>query len=175
MTEQEVATELQSNQGVAGFLLGFGLFSVVFFVILLVLLIIAEWKIFTKAGKPGWHSIIPVLSTYDLFDLCWSKQMGIVGAVISAIGILVGGLSSYLQNLQQQQGSMVAMLIACAGIALLVVSVIGMWKLAKAFGHGVGFFLGLVFLPNIFTLILGFGASDYIGRGGDPNDKWNQA
>ena len=29
-------------------------------------------------------------------------------------------------------------------------------KLAKAFGHGIGFTLGLIFLPTLFTLILGF-------------------
>ena len=36
---------------------------------LCVLLIVAEWKIFTKAGKPGWHSIIPFLNLYDLFEI----------------------------------------------------------------------------------------------------------
>ncbi len=34
-------------------------------------------------------------------------------------------------------------------------------KLARAFGHGIGFTLGLIFLPNIFTLILGFNSDTY--------------
>jgi hypothetical protein len=37
--------------------------------VIAVLLIIAEWKIFTKAGKPGWHSLIPFLNLYDLFEI----------------------------------------------------------------------------------------------------------
>ena len=34
-------------------------------------------------------------------------------------------------------------------------------KLAKAFGHGIGFTLGLIFLPTLFTLILGFNSDTY--------------
>ena len=33
-----------------------------FMTVIYVLLIIAMWKIFTKAGKPGWASIIPVVN-----------------------------------------------------------------------------------------------------------------
>ena len=36
-------------------------------------------------------------------------------------------------------------------------------RLAKAFGKGTGFILGLIFLPNIFSLILGFGSAEYLG------------
>ena len=31
--------------------------------------IVAMWKIFEKAGKPGWHSIIPFLNMYDLVEI----------------------------------------------------------------------------------------------------------
>lgn len=37
--------------------------------IISVLMIVAMWKIFTKAGKPGWHSIIPFLNMYDLVEI----------------------------------------------------------------------------------------------------------
>lgn len=40
-------------------------------------------------------------------------------------------------------------------------------KTAKAFGKGTGFVVGLIFLPNIFTLILGFGDAQYIGPNGE--------
>ena len=43
----------------------------------------------------------------------------------------------------------------------LVMLLIVLWGLAKAFGHGVGFFLGLLFLGFIFIPILGFGGSQY--------------
>lgn len=31
--------------------------------------IVAMWKIFQKAGKPGWHSIVPFLNAYDEFEI----------------------------------------------------------------------------------------------------------
>ena len=37
------------------------------------------------------------------------------------------------------------------------------FKLAKAFGQGVGFGFGLLFLNPIFVAILGFGNAEYIG------------
>jgi hypothetical protein len=33
------------------------------YAIILVIMIIATWKIFTKAGKPGWASIVPIYRT----------------------------------------------------------------------------------------------------------------
>ena len=45
---------------------------VLVFVIMLglaILLIIANWRIYEKAGKPGWASIIPIYSTIVLLDI----------------------------------------------------------------------------------------------------------
>ena len=38
-----------------------------------VLSIIAWWKIFKKAGKPGWASIIPFYNLYVMFQLTWKS------------------------------------------------------------------------------------------------------
>jgi Family of unknown function (DUF5684) len=38
--------------------------------------------------------------------------------------------------------------------------------MSKSFGHGIGFALGLIFLPFIFLLVLAFGSSKYVGPGG---------
>ena len=38
---------------------------IVFALIWWVLEIIGNWKLFQKAGKPGWHSIIPILIIFD--------------------------------------------------------------------------------------------------------------
>ena len=35
------------------------------------------------------------------------------------------------------------------------------WRTSKAFGHGIGYCIGLILLPWIFQLILGFGKSKY--------------
>ena len=38
-------------------------------VIAVILLVIGRWRLFRKAGKPGWHSIIPILSMYQEYRL----------------------------------------------------------------------------------------------------------
>lgn len=44
-----------------------------------------------------------------------------------------------------------------------VIMVMTYYKMAKAFGKGIGFMLGLMFLPFIFIPILGFGDAEYVG------------
>lgn len=39
---------------------------------------IADWKIFTKAGEPGWKSLIPIYNVYVEYDICWNGLMGLV-------------------------------------------------------------------------------------------------
>ncbi len=96
-----------------------------------VLLIVAWWKIFQKAGEAGWKSLIPIYNLYILFKIVWGN-----------------GWMCLL------------MLIPCVNI---VIDILMSIKLAKAFGKGTGFGIGLIFLPNIFALILGFGDAQYIG------------
>lgn len=38
-----------------------------------VLTIIAMWKLFTKAGKPGWAAIVPFYNTYCLFEISFGN------------------------------------------------------------------------------------------------------
>lgn len=42
----------------------------IFFVLILSLvIIIAQWKIYQKAGKPGWASIVPIYNTIVLLEI----------------------------------------------------------------------------------------------------------
>jgi hypothetical protein len=52
----------------------------------------------------------------------------------------------------------ILMLIPCVNIVVWIIVAI---DLSKAFGHGGGFAVGLILLPPIFLLILGFGSSTY--------------
>ena len=44
-----------------------------------------------------------------------------------------------------------------------IFSIIGMHKLSKAFGHGVGFTIGMVLCTSLFELIIGFSKDEYQG------------
>ena len=48
---------------------GFGIAYLVFLLVFYALIVVANWKIFTKAGKPGWASIIPFYNLYVLFEI----------------------------------------------------------------------------------------------------------
>lgn len=100
-----------------------------------ILVVIAMWKVFTKAGKPGWASLIPVYNMVVMYQIV--------------------GLNPWLLLLY---------LISFVNwIAALVLSIMLNVKLAKVFGKSTGFAIGLIFLNPIFLLILGFGDAKYIG------------
>ena len=50
----------------------------------------------------------------------------------------------------------------------VIIWIIVALDLAKSFGKGTGFGVGLIFLGFIFMLILGFGDAKYVGPGGVP-------
>lgn len=51
-----------------------------------------------------------------------------------------------------------------ASICLLVLDIKMMHGISKSFGHGAGFGFGLWLFPYIFTFIIGFGKSEYVGN-----------
>lgn len=122
--------------GIFGALAGMAMIMTIAGIIVWVLTIIANWKIFTKAGEEGWKSIIPIYNMVVLFRVAGISPwwvLGYLAAIIPGIGALV-----------------------CAGITIYA-----MIKLAQAFGKSTGFAVGLILLNTIFVLILGLGSSEY--------------
>ncbi len=103
--------------------------GIVLYVVVLVLIVAGYWLTFTKAGQPGWTSIIPILNIFVL-----------------------------LKVVKRPLWWVILMLIPCVNIIVWIIVAI---DLAKAFGHGGGFAIGLILLPPVFLLILGFGSSTY--------------
>jgi len=99
-------------------------------------LIVAMWKVFTKAGQPGWASIIPIYNLY-----IWCKIVGRPGWWI------------------------LLMLIPFVNIIVGIILCIDM---AKSFGKGAGFGIGLALLGVIFVPILGFGSAQYQSPSASP-------
>jgi len=54
-------------------------------------------------------------------------------------------------------------LLAC-GVGYVIPWIICQIKTAERFGRGTGFALGLIFLNQIFVLILAFGSAQYVGE-----------
>jgi hypothetical protein len=110
------------NNGDAGAVAG-GLFGGVFAIIMLaavVVMIASMWKVFTKAGQPGWAAIVPV---YNLMVL-----------------LQISGKPTWW---------LVLFLIPVANFVALFLIAIGLAKsFGKTTGFGIGLvFLGFVFYP----------------------------
>ncbi|MBQ6421343.1 MAG: hypothetical protein IJK02_09745 [Clostridia bacterium] len=51
--------------------------------------LIAMFKIFKKAGKPGWHAIIPILNVYDEFDIAWGNGIMFLLLLIPFVNFVI--------------------------------------------------------------------------------------
>jgi len=127
---------LLDDSGGAGLLTGGALiFLWILAIALGVFYIVCYWKVFTKAGKAGWLSIIPIVNLVVLLN--------------------IGGLSGWWL--------LVGLVPGVDVVFLAIFSLVVYWNLGKAFGRGVGFRLGLMFLHAIFIAILAFGDAQYVG------------
>lgn len=48
--------------------------------------IIGMWKMFTKAGKPGWAAIIPFYNMYCMFEMAWGNGWMFLLTLIPCVG-----------------------------------------------------------------------------------------
>jgi hypothetical protein len=78
-----------------------GGFGVVLVLVLGLVAVFGLWKLFTKAGKPGFYAIIPFLNLYTLVEITalpvtWFWYSIIAGIVTTWTGGLLGLVSLYL-------------------------------------------------------------------------------
>ena len=57
--------------------------------IVLVISIVAMWKLFEKAGEAGWKSIIPIYDVYILFKIAWGKGILFLLMFIPIVNIVI--------------------------------------------------------------------------------------
>lgn len=96
-----------------------------------VLMLAAVWRIFAKAGEPGWCALIPIVNTWKEFKIVTGSGWKMFFMLIPLFNIIY--------------------------------AFVFLWKFSKAFGHGLGMFLLLLFCSPLALLILGFGRSRYYG------------
>lgn len=150
--------------------------AVWFFVVLAsVLILVSTWRMFRKAGRPGWACLIPVYGTYVSYSIVYDGTfMKPVMTVFLVLDVLVAaGFPLYLPYVMFGEGPGYAMTMAILSFIMLgvVLSVKYRTDLARSFGRGFFFGLGLVFLPFVFTVILGFnGRISYCG----PCGRWKR-
>jgi hypothetical protein len=117
--------------GIAG-CLGGG-FALVIWLAVVIVVVAGLWKVFEKAGQPGWAAIIPFYNIYVLTQIAGREILWFILCLIPIVNI----------------------------IASIIISI----DVARKFGKGTGFGIGLAFLPFIFYPILGFGDAQYNPQG----------
>ena len=156
-------TEAAFAGGFAGGVFGSVL---IFLCVFSILQIIAWWKIFEKAGEKGWKALIPIYDIYIYYKIVGMKGWfwGLLGLSVIA-GIVAGATGLNLDDFSKNTltganlvGFIVYVVTAIIGFIIQIVQSV---RISKAFGHGVGFTLGLIFFGPLFQLILGFGSSKY--------------
>ena len=103
----------------------------VYAIVIIFLVIVPMWKIFAKAGKPGWGALIPFYNVYLMIKICSRPGWWLLLFFIPLVNFIIA-------------------IILCI-------------DLAKAFGKGAGFAVGLILLGFIFIPILGYGKAEYVG------------
>lgn len=95
-----------------------------FWLALCVFYVVSMWKVYTKAGQPGWACLIPIYHLYILLKIARRPGWWLLLFLIPIAGIVIGIMMTI--------------------------------DIAKAFGKGTGFAVGLIFLAPIFYAILAF-------------------
>ncbi len=103
--------------------------AIVLYLAFVLFVVIGMWRVFEKAGKPGWASLIPFYNVWVLCEIAGRPGWWLLLFFIPFVNFIVW-------------------IILCVDIA-------------AAYGHGVGFAIGLMFLTPLFFLILGYGPSTY--------------
>jgi len=113
---------------------GFGIGSAIFMLVVLafaILVIAGVWKVFDKAGQPGWGALIPIYNIILLLKIAKRPLWWVILMILPLISIIIA-------------------IIVCIDIA-------------RYFGKGSGFGIGLALLGPIFFPVLGFGDAQYQG------------
>lgn len=57
--------------------------------VIAVIMIVANWKIYTKAGKPGWASIVPFYNMYVMYEIAGMNGWMFLLTFIPIVNIVI--------------------------------------------------------------------------------------
>jgi hypothetical protein len=102
-----------------------------------VFMIVAMWRVFTKADQPGWGALIPIYNMVLMLRIAGKPGWWVIFCLIPPFWPVIS----------------------------IVVHIVITIDIARNFGRGGWFAAGLILLPIIFFPILAFGNSEYLGSG----------
>ena len=136
---------------------GLGIVGIIIAIIWGILLIIAMWKIFEKAGEAGWKSIIPIYNVYIMYKIVGMKNWFWYILIVAFVCWFIAGLL-------WEESTAAGIITIVASLFSGIVSIVAVYKLPRKFGWGVFTSILYVLFTGICTLILGFGNYKYQGK-----------
>lgn len=113
--------------GLIGLVLGGGCALV--WLVLVLVIIASLWKVFSKAGEPGWAAIVPIYNIVVMLKIAGKPLWWLILLFVPFVNFII---------------------LILVGIGV-----------AKNFGKGTGFGVGLALLGFIFYPMLAFGSAEY--------------
>ena len=97
-----------------------GLLTMIIYLVILIVVIAGFWKIFEKAGKPGWAAIVPIYNLIVILEIIGRPLWWIILCIIPIVNFFI----------------------------ILLIDIDMAKSFGKSVGFGLGlFFLGFIFVP----------------------------
>lgn len=80
--------DYSSSYSDSGILAGIGATVIVIYLVFVVLMIASIWKVFEKAGKPGWAAIIPIYNTYIMIEIVGKPSIWLLWCLLPCVNIV---------------------------------------------------------------------------------------
>ena len=75
---------MESSEGLGALIAGLGFF----YALIIVFAIIVGWKIYSKAGQPGWACIVPIYSAYIMTKIIGKPWYWLILWIIPGVNII---------------------------------------------------------------------------------------
>ncbi|MSO18904.1 MAG: signal peptidase I [Acidobacteria bacterium] len=84
---------------------------IVVMVALFVLIIASFWVVFTKAGQPGWASIVPIYNIIVLLQIAGKPTWWILLMLLPLVNIVIGIMMAIAKNFGKSDGFGIGLLL----------------------------------------------------------------
>lgn len=68
---------------------GLGFFGTVFYLAFAIFMVVSMWKMYEKAGQPGWAALVPIYNVYVLFRIAGEKGIMMLLLFIPFLNIYI--------------------------------------------------------------------------------------
>jgi hypothetical protein len=105
---------------------GFGVMStgyIIVWLIIMIFLLAAEWKIFTKAGKPGWAILIPIYNIIVFLEIVGRPLWWIVLLLIPFVNLII--MIILINDLSKSFGKGVGYTLGLLFLSIVFVPLLG--------------------------------------------------